>query len=31
MEVGFGATKRVVRGLLDPRINAKIMEEYRAV
>jgi hypothetical protein len=31
MEVGFGATKRVVRGLLDPRINAKIMGVYRIV
>lgn len=31
MEVGFGATKRVVRMQLDPIINAKIMGVYRVV
>jgi hypothetical protein len=29
--VELGAMKRVVREPLDPRINAKIMEEYHAV
>jgi hypothetical protein len=29
--VELGAMKRIVRGPLDPRINAKIMEVYRIV